>query len=84
MRTEPMEYGRLSWPEVRDAVRDERVPIVPVGTLEDHGPHLPIDTDVTLVEAICRGARRDPWRDAARLGESAAELIGKDLASRKR
>jgi creatinine amidohydrolase len=29
---------------------------VPIGTLEDHGPHLPIDTDVTLVEAICRGA----------------------------
>jgi creatinine amidohydrolase len=56
VRSEPMEYGRLSWPEVRDAVRDERVPIVPVGTLEDHGPHLPIDTDVTLVEAICRGA----------------------------
>ncbi|MDP9224877.1 MAG: creatininase family protein [Actinomycetota bacterium] len=52
----PLEYGKLSWPEVRRAVREDRVPIVPIGTLEDHGPHLPIDTDVTLVEAICRAA----------------------------
>jgi creatinine amidohydrolase len=52
----PLEYGKLSWPEVARAVKDGRVPIVPIGTLEDHGPHLPIDTDVTLVEAICRGA----------------------------
>lgn len=50
----PLEYGRLTWPEVARAVEEERVPIVPVGTLEDHGRHLPIDTDVTLVEAICR------------------------------
>ena len=58
---EPLEYGRLSWPEVARAVREGRVPIVPIGTLEDHGPHLPIDTDVTLVEAICRAtAERQP------------------------
>jgi creatinine amidohydrolase len=54
--TRPLEYGRLSWPEVARAVEEERTPIVPVATLEDHGPHLPIDTDVTIVEAICRGA----------------------------
>jgi creatinine amidohydrolase len=53
---EPLEYGRLTWPEVARAAREERVPVVPIGTLEDHGPHLPIDTDVTLVEAICRRA----------------------------
>jgi creatinine amidohydrolase len=54
--TRPLEYGRLTWPEVSRAVQEDRVPIVPIGTLEDHGPHLPIDTDVTLVTAICRGA----------------------------
>jgi creatinine amidohydrolase len=52
----PLEYGRLTWPEVARAVAEDRVPLVPIGTLEDHGPHLPIDTDVTLVESICRGA----------------------------
>ncbi|MFN2489903.1 MAG: creatininase family protein [Actinomycetota bacterium] len=56
MWAEPLEYGRLSWPEVARAAGEERISVVPIGTLEDHGPHLPIDTDVTLVEAICRAA----------------------------
>ncbi len=56
MWSSPLEYGRLTWPEVRRAASEDFVPIVPIGTLEDHGHHLPIDTDVTLVEAICRGA----------------------------
>jgi creatinine amidohydrolase len=56
MWSRPLEYGRLTWPEIARAAGEGRVPIVPIGTLEDHGHHLPIDTDVTLVEAICRGA----------------------------
>ena len=56
MWSEPLEYGRLSWPEIRLAAQQERVPIVPIGTLEDHGPHLPIDTDVTIAEAVCRAS----------------------------
>src|SRR5215208_3338447 len=54
--TEPLEFGKLTWTEVARAASEGRVPIVPIGTLEDHGYHLPIDTDVTLVEAVCRGA----------------------------
>jgi creatinine amidohydrolase len=39
----------------------------PDATLEDHGYHLPIDTDVRLVEAICRGAvERFNERETAR------------------
>ena len=56
MWTEPLEFGKLTWPEVARAAGEERVPVVPIGTLEDHGRHLPIDTDVLLVEAVCRGA----------------------------
>ncbi|HZB79114.1 MAG TPA: creatininase family protein, partial [Actinomycetota bacterium] len=56
MWSSPLEYGRLSWPEVKRAADEERVPIVPIGTLEDHGHHLPIDTDVRIVEAVCRAA----------------------------
>jgi creatinine amidohydrolase len=63
----PLEYRRLTWPEVDRAARDGRVPIVPIGTLEDHGPHLPIDTDVTLVEAIARAAAERLDHDAVLL-----------------
>jgi creatinine amidohydrolase len=49
-------YERLTWPEVRKAVGEERVALIPVATLEDHGPHLPIDTDLRITAEICRRA----------------------------
>src|SRR5918912_3055085 len=54
MRTVPRLYERLTWPEVREAASEDLVCLVPVATLEDHGPHLPIDTDLRLTAEICR------------------------------
>src|SRR5213593_2368137 len=56
MRTSPLLYERLTWPEVRDVAAEDRVALVPVATLEDHGPHLPIDTDLRITAEICRRA----------------------------
>jgi creatinine amidohydrolase len=51
------DYAAHTWLELRElAARDDVVVVIPTATLEDHGFHLPIDTDVRLVEAICRGA----------------------------
>lgn len=51
------DYGEHTWLELRWlASRDDVVVVIPTATLEDHGYHLPIDTDVRLVEAIARGA----------------------------
>jgi creatinine amidohydrolase len=47
-------YGQLTWPEVNAAVRADRVAIFPVGSVEGHGRHLPIDTDARLCEEVCR------------------------------
>ncbi|MEX1046603.1 MAG: creatininase family protein [Actinomycetota bacterium] len=47
-------YGRLPWPRIRDAASKDPVCLIPVGTLEDHGPHLPIDADVRIASEICR------------------------------
>jgi creatinine amidohydrolase len=57
--TTPLLYERLSWPEVRRAAAEERVCLIPVATLEDHGPHLPIDTDLRLTWEICRRAAEE-------------------------
>jgi creatinine amidohydrolase len=54
MWSRPLLYERLTWPEVRRAAGEERVCLVPVATLEDHGPHLPIDTDLRITAEICR------------------------------
>jgi creatinine amidohydrolase len=56
MWSRPLLYERLTWPEVRRAASEDRVCVIPVGTLEDHGPHLPVDTDVRLITEICRRA----------------------------
>ena len=45
--------------EVAEAVVDGRVAVVPVGVLETHDPHLPIDTDTRLTEAVVLGAARE-------------------------
>ncbi|MEM3816007.1 MAG: creatininase family protein [Candidatus Bathyarchaeia archaeon] len=46
-------YHELSWPEVKDAVKEGKIPILPVGSIEQHGPHLPLTTDAFIVFSIC-------------------------------
>lgn len=54
-------YDELTWPEMREAIKSQPVVLLPFGTVEDHGPHLPINTDNAIVEAIClETARRAP------------------------
>jgi creatinine amidohydrolase len=43
-----------TWTEVDGAPR--RVVIVPLGSLEQHGPHLPLDTDTRIAVAVAHGA----------------------------
>jgi creatinine amidohydrolase len=53
------ELTSATWEEVRDLTPPVSVAILPVGALEAHGPHLPLDTDVTIADAMARaGARR--------------------------
>ncbi|MFA4964411.1 MAG: creatininase family protein [Thermoleophilia bacterium] len=49
-------YAEMTWPEIARVAAEDRVVVIPIGTLEDHGLHLPIDTDVRIIEAICNGA----------------------------
>lgn len=52
---------RLTWEETVQAARERKVVLVPVGAIEQHGPHLPVDVDNRLVVALCEeAARRNP------------------------
>lgn len=49
-------YGEMTWPEIKSAAERNVVVVVPIATIEDHGPHLPIDTDLRLCNAVCEEA----------------------------
>jgi len=53
------ELAQLTWEEVRDLDREHTLVVLPVGAIEAHGPHLPLDTDVVIATAMARaGARK--------------------------
>lgn len=44
--------AELSWPEVKRAAGDGAIALLPVGSTEAHGPHLPLGTDVVIAQAV--------------------------------
>jgi len=60
-----MELGRATWCQVEASERTQ-VLVVPLGSLEQHGPHLPLDTDARIAGAVASGlAQRLDWVAAA-------------------
>ena len=54
-------YSEMTSEELKDAIEAQRVVILPVGSIEQHGPHLPLGTDAFLVEEVCaRAVKRIP------------------------
>jgi creatinine amidohydrolase len=43
-----------SWPQIQEAIQKNALLILPVGTTEEHGPHLPVDTDARIAEGYGR------------------------------
>jgi creatinine amidohydrolase len=46
-------YNRLTWAEINDAIALEKVVLLPTGSTEQHGRHLPLDVDTFLAESVC-------------------------------
>jgi creatinine amidohydrolase len=56
-------YNRLTWAEINEAIALQKVVILPTGSTEQHGRHLPLDVDVFLAESVClEVGRRAPDR----------------------
>ncbi|NBO91260.1 MAG: creatininase family protein [Planctomycetia bacterium] len=49
-------YEKLTWPEINDAVAMQKVCLVPCGSVEQHGHHLPLDVDIVCPQGIAYGA----------------------------
>jgi len=51
-----MRWGDCTSTQIAQLELERRVGLVPVGATEQHGPHLPTDTDTRIAQAICDGA----------------------------
>lgn len=45
MKKNDYTLGFLSWPEAKQRLEEVDIMLLPVGSTEQHGPHLPLDTD---------------------------------------
>jgi creatinine amidohydrolase len=60
-------YGSLTSPQAATAITGESVLCLPVGATEQHGPHLPLDTDTVVAERFTErlvahyGPHHDLW-----------------------
>ncbi|MEE6260168.1 creatininase family protein [Plantactinospora sonchi] len=67
MTTRIREVGRLATDEIRSALTETSVLCLPIGSYEQHGPHLPLSTDTVIAEQFTNwlvrryGASHDLW-----------------------
>jgi creatinine amidohydrolase len=48
----------MSWPEVRECLTKPHAVIIPVGSTEEHGGHLPLNVDAITATYICEAAAK--------------------------
>ncbi len=51
-------FDELTWPEVNEAVAMGKIPILPTGSVEQHGHHLPLKVDHLCANAVATEAVR--------------------------
>ena len=58
LATVEVEWARLKAHELRKLANENAVVIIPIASIEQHGPHLPVMTDTRCGEAFAQGAAR--------------------------
>ena len=49
----PVRLADMAWPDIAALPPADSVALLPVGAIEQHGPHLPIETDLRIAESVC-------------------------------
>src|SRR5213078_3186796 len=53
-----MLLSEMTWPQVKQLDVANMIVVLPTGSFEQHGPHLPFTVDTDLVTAVARGVER--------------------------
>src|SRR2546430_8203817 len=58
----------MTWPQVADRLDDGvDAVLIPIGTTEQHGPHMPLDTDCFIARTLCARAAEAGEADGVEL-----------------
>ncbi len=52
-------YYEKTWIELKDAIARDTLIVLPVGTTEEHGPHLPVEADTMIGEGFGQAVGRE-------------------------
>jgi len=64
----PRSIGELTFPEISRTLKETSILCLPIGAIEQHGAHLPLNTDVVVAEELTRaliarwGGEFDLWQ----------------------
>lgn len=47
-------FGDLNWPQLQEKIKKNTVILIPAGTVEEHGRHLPVSTDAVIASETAR------------------------------
>ena len=50
------QLANLNGPTAREALHDDAIVLLPIGAIEQHGPHLPLSTDHVIADEVARAA----------------------------
>ena len=65
-------FEKNSWPFLKECIEKNALVLMPIGAIEQHGPHLPIDTDMTIARKISEAV-------AQKLNDKFPVLVTPDL-----
>jgi len=52
-------FAHKTWVELEAYIKKKALVILPVGTVEEHGRHLPVETDATIAEEVAKAIGED-------------------------
>jgi creatinine amidohydrolase len=49
----------MTWPQIQKAAEQKAIVLLPVGVMEEHGPHMGLASDIYISYLLCKFARRE-------------------------
>ena len=73
--------SEMTYEQVENLVEQEAVVLLPIGIIEEHGPHLPLGTDIYLAykQAHVLSAKKRSWHVSRNILKISTDLVSEEL-----